>query len=443
MAYDPSGDPDPIPAYYAAQSSPPPASSALASDYSADVVVIGAGFTGLSAALHLAEAGAAVVVLDAKGIGAGASSRNFGQVVPYLHRSHTEIHARFPVVTAERLIARVGNGPETVFSLIARHGIDCQPRRNGLLFAAHSARGQAMLEARTRFWRDRDEDVRMHDAAETEALIGSRHYRACSIDYRGGAINPVGYVRGLAHAAAGLGARIFTGSAAMTIQRHGPGWRVRTVGGSVAAGNVVLATNAYTQARLWPGLRESIIPVRGYAMVSAPLGDNLQASILPGGQPLTDTRRTHSGIRVNAGGCIHSSTLGPPFDTEGRPDERGLDRRIATVFPQLRTLAWPHRWSGWIALSRDHYPHLHELAPGVWAGLGYTGRGIAAATLMGQDIAARIAGAQESETTFPLTRLSRWWMVPLARPLVGLGIAYHRFRDALDERRNVRERPPS
>jgi glycine/D-amino acid oxidase-like deaminating enzyme len=397
--------------------------------------VIGAGFTGLSAALHLAESGASVIVLEAKEIGAGASSRNFGQVVPYLHRSHAEIRERFPADTAERLITRVGDGPGTVFSLIARYGIDCRKRRNGLLFAAHSAQGLATLEARTRFWQDRGEDVRMYGAADTEALVGSRYYRACSIDTRGGTINPVGYVRGLAHAATGLGARIFTDTEAETAERHGASWRVRTAGGSVTAGQVVLATNAYTRARLWPGLRESIIPVRGYAMVSARLSDNVRAGILPGGQPLTDTRRTHSGIRLNPDGCIHSSAVGPPFDNTGGPDQRRLDRRIATVFPQLGALDWTHRWSGWIALSRDHIPHLHELAPGVWAGLGYTGRGIAAATLMGQDLAGRIAGAPESETTFPLTRLERWWLVPLARPVVGWGIAYHRLRDVLDERR--------
>ena len=437
MAYDPSGDPDPVPAYYAEQSKPPPIAGALQGDHCADVVVIGAGLTGLSTALHLAEAGAAVVVLDAKGIGAGASSRNFGQVVPYLHRTHAEIRNDFPPEMADRLVARVGNGPGTVFSLIARYRIDCQPRRNGLLFAAHSAEGQAALEARTRFWQSRGENVRMYGAAKTEALVGSRFYRACSVDDRGGTINPVGYVRGLAHAAAGLGVRIYIDSAADAIKGQGANWRVRTAGGSVVAGRVVLATNAYTQARLWPGLRESIIPVRGYAMVSDPLSDNVRAGILPGGQPLTDTRRTHSGIRLNADGCLHCSAIGPLFECEGGPDQRRLDRRVAMVFPQIGALAWMHRWSGWIALSRDHYPHLHELAPGVWAGLGYTGRGIAAATLMGQDIAGLISGTPESETTFPLSRLRRWWMVPFARPVVGWGITYYRFRDALDERRNA------
>ena len=403
-------------------------------------MVVGSGFTGLSAALHLAEAGASVVVLEAREVGQGASSRNFGQVVPYLKPSQAGIRAAFAPEVAERMIARVGEGPQTVFSLIERYGMNAQKRRNGLLFAAHSAAGQASLEARTKFWQERGADVRFYGEAETEALVGSRHYRACSIDYRGGTINPVGYVRGLAHAAAGLGVRIFTQSPAEAIEPAGAQWRVRTARGEVTADQVVLATNAYTAALLWPGLRESIIPMRGYAMVSAPLSDNLRRSVLPGGQPLTDTRRTHSGIRLNQDGCIHSSTLGPPFDIEGRPDVGKLDRRVATVFPQLGQLEWAHRWTGWIALSRDHFPHLHELAPGVWTGLGYTGRGIAAATLMGQDLAAHVLGRPAEEVTFPLTRLKRWWMVPFARSVVATGIAYHRFRDAADERRNARER---
>ncbi|HYZ64452.1 MAG TPA: FAD-binding oxidoreductase, partial [Acetobacteraceae bacterium] len=362
----------------------------------------------------------------------GASGRNFGQVVPYLKRGPAEIARAFAPATAERVIARVGEGPATVFALIDRYAIQCQARRSGLLFAAHSEAGRRALEARTRFWQARGADVQMHGAEDTARLVGSEHYQACSVDRRGGTINPVGYARGLAHAAAALGCRLFTHSPALGIERNGTKWLVRTRAGRVTADQAVLATNAYTARGLWPGLRESIIPVRGYAMVSAPLGDNLRAGILPGGQPLTDTRRTHSGIRLNADGCIHASTLGPPLAVGGTPDVARLDRRIAALFPLLGRLDWRHRWAGWIALSRDDYPHLHELAPGLWAGLGYSGRGIAAATLMGEDIAALAAGLAESGTTFPVTRLKRWWAVPFARPVVGMAMAYNRFRDALD-----------
>ena len=439
MTYDPCADHDPIPAYYAGLAPPAPGAP-LAGSHEADVLVIGGGFTGCSTALHLAEQGVRVILLEAKEIGAGASSRNFGQVVPYLKPGHASIRKDFPPEVAERMITRVGRGPDLVFGLIERHAIQCQPRRNGLLFAAHAASGVPGLEARTRFWQERGENVRMYGAAETEELVGSRYYRACSVDYRGGTINPAGYVRGLAHAAAKCGAMICVGALAEPPERVDGKWRVRAPGGQVTADHVVLATNAYTAEKLWPGLRESIIPVRGYALASAPLSDNLRGSLLRGGQPLTDTRRTHSGMRLNEDGRLHSSTLGPPFDIEGTHDMTRLHRRVTTVFPQLDGVQWEHRWCGWIALSQDHYPHLHALAPGLWAGLGYTGRGIAAATLMGQDIASHILGRPGEETTFPVRGLKQWWMVPFARSVVAAGIAYHRLRDKLDERQNARER---
>src|SRR4051794_27456877 len=123
LTYDPATDPDPIPAYYAAQTRPPPPTATLHGSHTADVAIIGAGYTGLSTALHLAEAGVSTIVLEAREIGQGASSRNFGQVVPYLKPTHDGIEAAFPPDTAERIITRVGNGPATVFALIDRHRI--------------------------------------------------------------------------------------------------------------------------------------------------------------------------------------------------------------------------------------------------------------------------------------------------------------------------------
>ena len=432
MQPGPEHDREPMPTYYAAQSAPPPATTGLEGEHQADVVVIGAGLTGLSAALHLAECGAAVIVLEAREIGSGASGRNFGQVVPYLHRSPAEIHGAFPPETAERMITRIGAGPGAVLALLERYRIDAQQRRTGLLFAAHAASGLRTLEARARFWRDRGGHVKLYGPSETAALVGSSYYRACAIDDRGFTINPVAYVRGLAHAVAGLGVRIFTNSPSERPERDGALWKVRTGQGSVRAQAVVLATNAYTTRRLWPGLRDSIIPIRAYAMASAPISDNLRQTVLPGGHALTDTGRAHSGIRLNEEGCLHASAQGPPFAPTGRPDHARLKRRIAALYPQLAALELPYAWSGWIALSQDRYPHLHELAPGVWTGLGYTGRGLAAAALMGQDLAACLTTPSAAETTFRPTHLRRWWATPIARPIITAAIHYHRLRDALD-----------
>ncbi|HVM82197.1 MAG TPA: FAD-binding oxidoreductase [Stellaceae bacterium] len=426
----PSSDPaDPSP-LYRASAPPEPESPPLEGSASADVVVVGAGFTGISTALHLAERGIRATVLEAKSIGWGASSRNFGQVVPYFKHDQEDVFHRFGPERGERLVAAAGNAPDLVFSLIERHGIDCAASRQGLIFAAHSPAGQKALERRTAFWRERGAPVEMHYAAEAEALVGGAHYPALSLDRRGGTINPLAYVRGLAGAAVAKGATVHGESPVLRLERDGSRWRLFLPRGELRADTVVLATNAYTDRGLWPGLRESLIPMRSYQNVTRPLGENVRRTILPQGQPLTDTRPLFSGVRLHPDGRLQASADGPAFSVGGAPWLAKLERRLRTIFPQLGALEWEHHWSGWVAMTYDLYPHLHTLAPGLWAGLGYSGRGIALATLMGQEIAARIAGADEQALAFPVTPLQPPAIAPIARPMVSCLLAYHRLGDA-------------
>jgi glycine/D-amino acid oxidase-like deaminating enzyme len=215
-------------------------------------------------------------------------------------------------------------------------------------------------------------------------------------------------------------------------------WRLTTPRGDVAADTVVLATNAYTERSLWPGLRQSLIPMRAYQLASRPLGENVRRSILPQGQPLTDTRHLFSGVRLHGDGRLQASADGPSFDESGEADLVKVSRRLASIFPQLGTLEWEYRWAGWVAMTYDLYPHLHALAPGLWAGLGYSGRGIALATLMGSEIAARIVGVPEAELTLPVTAVQPRRLNRLAKPLVSSLMAYYRVHDALaDARRRI------
>jgi glycine/D-amino acid oxidase-like deaminating enzyme len=175
--------------------------------------------------------------------------------------------------------------------------------------------------------------------------------------------------------------------------------------------------------------------MRGHGFVTEPLSDNVRHAILPERQSLTDTRQLYSGVRVLPDGRLHGSAHGPSFGAEPRADWRRVDARIRHLFPQLGSVAWQQAWTGWVAMTTDHFPRLHELAPGLFAGLGYNGRGIAAATMMGRDLAALVRGAGHDATVFPLTPLRplRWHRVA---PLLVRGLVQvYRVRDLVDEYR--------
>ena len=403
------------------------------------IAVIGGGITGLSAALHLAEAAIAVTVLERKTIGWGASGRAFGQVVPYLKHDAADILRHYGPDRGARVIDAVANGPALVGRLIDRLGIACDLMRTGLIFAAHSQAGARTLTARAAFWKQRGAAVELLSNAATEAAIGSEYYQTALLDHRGVHLNPYAYTLGIAKAAVAAGARCMEDARVDALRRTGDRWEVTGNFGAIRADAVIFATNAYTGA-LWTGLADSVVPMRGHGIVSAPLTDNVRRSILPGGQALTDTRRLFSGVRILADGRLHASLDGPAFGAESRPDVKKLETRLARLFPQLGRVRWDETWSGFVAMTPDHFPRVHHLAPGLFAGLGYSGRGIAAATMIGAELAARIRGVDDKDLVFPVSPLK-----PVAgRRFAAIGInalvAWWRLRDAIDDRRGVSPR---
>ncbi len=432
--YQPLSDRAGPPDVYVRAAPPPPPSQPLEGQRNVDVAVIGGGFTGLSTALHLAEAGIGVTVLEANEIGWGASGRAFGQVVPYLKLSEAAVLRHYGPERGPRIVDAVGEGPDLVFELIGRHKIECWGTRSGLIFGAHSAAGQRDLERRAKYWRERTRAVEMLDAARCAELIGSTLYQAALLERRGGNINPFAYARGLAHAAAGAGVVLHTQARVRHLLRRDRRWTIAVGHAHITADNVVIATNAYT-GDLWPGLRESIIPMRGHGFVTEPLSDNVRHTILPERQSLTDTRQLYSGVRMLPDGRLHASAHGPSFGAEPKPDWRRVDTRIRRMYPQLGAVKWQQGWSGWVAMTTDHYPRLHELASGLYAGLGYNGRGIAAATMMGRDLATLVRGKGDDATVFPVTPLDplRWHAV--APTLIRGLVQVYRVQDALNERK--------
>jgi glycine/D-amino acid oxidase-like deaminating enzyme len=409
---------------------PGPECAPLRAPVTAQVAIIGAGYTGLAAALKLAEAGTDVVVLESRDIGDCASGLNGGQVIPGVKHDPDMLETLFGAQAGGRLTDTVAAGPEVVFALIKRLGIACDATRTGWIQPATSEAALRLQAQRAQQWQRRGAPVEMLSRAQVAQLTGSARYLGGLIDRRGGTVQPLSYVRGLARAALAAGARLFTHSAAVKLAHIDGAYRVSTVGGSVRAPQVIVATNAYSGA-LMGALRRSIVRVPSFQVATAPIPPELRATILPGGQSASDTWRLLRYFRVDASGRLVMGTRGTFARAPTSHTVRHHYRAVAEIYPQLAGLGFQYHWGGFVAMTPDHLPHLHELAPGLTAGLGYNGRGVAMATVMGGLLARRALGEPAAELGFPVTPVRP---VPL-HAFSGLGvratIQYLRLADAL------------
>ena len=412
---------------------PLPDTRPLEGDRRADVAVVGAGYTGLSAALHLAERGVGVAVLDAAEPGWGASGRNGGQIIPGLKHDPDELERQFGRETGGRMWQIAGGAADFVFELIARHKISCHAQQCGWIAAAPHAAALESVRSRTEQWLRRGAAVELLDRRRIQELTGTTGYVGGMLDRHAGALQPLAFVRGLAWAAQQAGAAIHGGSLVRGLEVAPGGWRVDTQAGSVTARSVILATNAYTDD-LWPGLRRTVLPVQSYQVATQPLAEDVRRQVLPGGQVVSDLRRILFYFRLDPEGRLLMGGRGP-LDDRGDP---ALFARLETVarrfFPQIGAPRWEHRWSGRVALTADHLPHLHEPRPDLLIGLGYNGRGVAMATVMGKLLADRALGASPAELGWPVTpiepiRLHAWRL-----PVMALVVRWKRFQDWLDAR---------
>lgn len=428
MTVLPSFDGNPLPAHLSVMAGAPPETNVFTGEGSADTVIIGAGFTGLSAALHLAETGVKPVVLEARDIGWGSSGRAFGQMAPSTKFSPAALELRLGKDAAFRLNQGAANGPSLVVELAQKYGMNAAAAKSGNIMAAHTP---AALEGVLRNARDlqkRGFPVRILDRAELALLTGTDVYYGGFVDERGGSVNPLGLSRGLAHAAVAKGAKIHTNSRVESLERTVSGWRLKLAQGSLEARQVILATNAFS-AHLWPALGRSIIPIRAYQMLGSPLGD-AASTILPQRQTLNDTIRMPSGIRVLTDGRLQVGVDGPTYRTDGKAFVAKLDRRIRAMFPQLPAdFRWEEQWVGWADMSVDHLPHLHRLASGLFAGVGFGGRGVAMGVTMGRDLAHIASGAADEELVHPVSAVKPLWFHAIAQPLVAALSTWYRLRD--------------
>ncbi len=256
----------------------------------ADVAVIGGGIGGLSAALHLRQAGVSTVLLEARTVGAGASGRNNGQVIPTLTRHDPKaILAVMGPERGELFLRMLQASADLLFDTASRYAIDCDVRRTGWLQPAHSPGRARLAAARARQWQERGAPAEALDAATLADRLGSDVYYGGWRHGGAGHINPLAFTRGLARAVVQEGGRIHENSPVLSMQREADGWRLRTPAGEVRCRRVVLVTAAHTGG-LWPGLARTIVPVTSYQLASAPLPRGIAARILPYDEAASDTR---------------------------------------------------------------------------------------------------------------------------------------------------------
>jgi len=354
----------------------------LRGDDTADLAIIGGGFTGCSAALEASGQGADVALIEAQTIGYGGSGRNVGLVNAGLWLPPDDVCKILGPEAGEHLNRALAEAPGAVFDIINQYDIACEPKRQGTLHLAHAPSAMAQLESRYAQMEARGAPVTLLDENEAQARTGTRQVHGALHDARAGTIQPLAYAQGLARAAQGQGARIYENTPALSAAQHGGQWVIRTASGKLRAKRLLVATNAYHE-----GIQNLTIPstsrVNFFQLATEPLGDNIAKDILPGGEGCWDTGLIMSSLRRDNAGRIILGGMG---------DDTGVQanwarRKLTKLFPELSAVEVTHAWAGRIAMTFDHLPRILNIGSNGLAVFGYSGRGIAPGTLFGASTA--------------------------------------------------------
>ena len=400
-----------------------PAASALpqlTADHECDVALIGAGYTGLSTALHLAEAGRPCTVIEAHEPGWGASGRNTGWLEPnWWLKKPSDIGNLFGAERGTELTRWVSSGPRLLDDWIARYALRTEIERRGLVLATDQPEKAAALEAEAREWNAAGIDHAYLDAAAVRRHIPSDRYKGALFLHNGATLNPLALSRELARACLERGVKLFGNTPAHAIAREGALWRVSTRGGTVRARRLVLATDAYTRD-LWPALGESFASWHVAVIASEPYAG--LDEILPQGSAFADLDLGNVfTLRKAHGGRLVTSTFAPVRRSLAAPAvAEPFMRKFRKVFPGRLPPRWQYVHFGEIGLSRDMLPRLAQIGPSAWTAYGYSGTGINLALLLGGELARLTETDDARASRFPVTRLE-----PLAmRRLIGWGLRY-------------------
>jgi glycine/D-amino acid oxidase-like deaminating enzyme len=388
------------------------------------VAVIGAGYTGLTAALGLARRGASVVVLEAESVGWGASSRNGGMVLPGLKLGADTLLKRYGREQAQRMFAASTAAIDCVESLVHEGGLACDFARRGHLEVAYKpAHFAGFRAAAETMAREFNHPVRLVPADELGNEIGSDRYHGGLVDERSGGLNPARYVAGLAGMAQKAGARLFEQARVERVRRENGAYALNTARGRLRADNVVVATSGYT-GRSTPRHARKIVPIGSYIIATEPLPPDLAQSVSPRNRMIFDSKnflyyfRLTPDNRMLFGGRARFRPETPASITESAAMLSGA---MVSVYPQLAGVPVAYAWGGTLDFAFDLMPHAGRL-DGLWFALGYAGHGVALATYLGTSLAGLVLGETHdnpfADIPFPGAPLGlydgRPWFLPFA-----------------------------
>jgi gamma-glutamylputrescine oxidase len=418
--------------YYAASMNRSLEFPPLEGEARADVCVIGGGYTGLSSAIHLAERGYSVVLLEAERVGWGASGRNGGQCTVGQRKAQDDLEAAYGRDEARRLWDLGVEAVATVRDLIERFAIDCDLKRGNLQTAWKRSDAEWYRRHAEYMQSAYGFDIRYVDGPDLEYLSGTDVFRGGLVEYASAHLHPLNYALGLAAAAAGLGVRIFEHSRVTGYDRARP-QRVRTAAGIVTAPYVVLACNGYLD-RLEPRVAGRIMPLNNFMLATEPLSELQQRQLNPEDLCMFDARfvvnywkLTGDGRMLFGGGENYTRRF--PGDIKSF-----VRKRMLPVYPQLEPVRIDYGWGGTLAVTMNRMPSFGRLDPDIYYALGYSGHGVQMATLAGKLIAEAVAGTAERfdvmaripSPRFPGGTLLRW-------PGLVVGMFYHAMKDRIGD----------
>lgn len=387
------------PSYYAASRNIVRQPQVLEGTLEADICVVGAGYSGLSAAISLAEHGFKVVMIEAAEVGWGASGRNGGQVVNGLNASLDTIQRRYGQQTANFVGGLLQEGAGIIYDRVERYGINCDLKR-GNIYAAYTPKHMEELKAKQALWRSHGmDDHELLDKGQIRQHIGSDVYEGGMIDHSGGHMHPLNLALGEAAAFEGLGGKIFERSPVTKVEQDASGATVSTAKGQVRAKTALICGNAYL-GNVVPELTARVMPVSTQMMATEPLGEDRANALLPTGMCVEDVRYILDYFRLSAdhrlifgGGVVYGGT--DPADVEAK-----LRPNMDKVFPHLRDVKVDYAWSGNFALSFSRVPQLGRLGKNIYFAHGYSGHGVTGSHLFGRILSEAVRGDMTRFDTF-------------------------------------------